>query len=339
MSPVQGQRKDMEYASGRTERILYIDDSHFDRDLVRDAVSADPGLVLTETSNRQEFEGKLAAEPFDLVLSDFNILGFDGLMVIAAVEESQPHVPVVIVTGTGSEEIAVDAMKRGAADYVIKSPRHIVRLPLTIRTVLEKTRLQRDQERLRAELDLFFGLSHDMLLVLNGDGRIQRTNPAFNKTWEFMPDRLREMTIYDLMSQDDRLHAENQIGQIRETLPSAQFSVRCRRPDASELWVEWNVFRSNRPDRLFAIGRDITQRRAAEAEERERAVAKAKISMLSPREQQVLRLVVAGSTNKRIAFELDLSEKTVERHRSSGMRKLKVHSVPDLVRIALLAKL
>ena len=57
---------------------------------------------------------------------------------IELVREKVPDLPVIIVTGTGSEAIAVEAMKRGAADYVIKSPRHILRLPFTIHAVLEK---------------------------------------------------------------------------------------------------------------------------------------------------------------------------------------------------------
>jgi len=56
---------------------------------------------------------------------------------------------VIIVTGTGSEEIAAEAIKRGAADYVLKLPRHIRRLPDIIRGVLEKKRLGRNATRPR----------------------------------------------------------------------------------------------------------------------------------------------------------------------------------------------
>ena len=82
-------------------------------------------------------------------MSDFNILGFEGLKVLDAVHAKDPRLPVIIVTGTGSEEIAAEAIKRGAADYVLKSPKHIQHLPGTILAVLGKKRLE--DERNQAE--------------------------------------------------------------------------------------------------------------------------------------------------------------------------------------------
>ncbi len=124
-------------------RVFYIDDYPLDRALVRDALEKEQsGFQVFEVASRAEFEARFNETDYDLVLSDFNILGFEGLQVIDAVHEKDPYLPVVIVTGTGSEEIAIEAMKRGAADYVIKTPQHLRRLPLTINTVLEKTRLK-----------------------------------------------------------------------------------------------------------------------------------------------------------------------------------------------------
>ncbi|RME46608.1 MAG: PAS domain S-box protein, partial [Caldilineae bacterium] len=134
-------------------RILYVDDNPFDRELVRDALShADDAFSLAEADSRTEFETLLQNEQFDLVLSDFNILGFEGLEVLEAVHATDPNLPVVLITGTGSEEIAVQAIKQGAADYIIKTPQHIRRLPLTIQTVLERKHLQQEREAARREL-------------------------------------------------------------------------------------------------------------------------------------------------------------------------------------------
>lgn len=138
-----------------TIRILYVDDYPLDRALVRDALLVDgAGFKLTEADSRQEFERLIMYEEFDLVLSDFNILGFTGLQVLEAVQKKSPKIPVIIVTGIGSEEVAAEAIKRGAADYVIKSPQHIRRLPHTIKSALHAQRLRDErreaQEALRA---------------------------------------------------------------------------------------------------------------------------------------------------------------------------------------------
>ncbi|MBU4130086.1 MAG: response regulator [Proteobacteria bacterium] len=134
-------------------RILYIDDYALDRELVKDALEQEHGgFEVTEASGRQEFEVLLNAHRFDVVLSDFNIAGFDGFQVLAAVHAHDPCLPVIIVTGTGSEEIAVMALKKGAADYVIKRPKHIQRLAQTIFSAIEKQTLRNRQKKAEALL-------------------------------------------------------------------------------------------------------------------------------------------------------------------------------------------
>ena len=67
-------------------RILYIDDYELDRELVKDALEKEHGgFEVMEASNKQEFETLLKTHEFDLVLSDFNIAGFEGLQVLEAV--------------------------------------------------------------------------------------------------------------------------------------------------------------------------------------------------------------------------------------------------------------
>jgi len=144
-------------------RILYVDDYPLDRELVRDALEKEHGgFRISEAASRIEFDAMLVAEDYDLVLSDFNILGFEGLQVLEAVRARAPHVPVVIVTGTGSEEVAVEAMKQGAADYVIKTVKHIQRLPQTIHAVLDKQHLHIEYEQARAALEA----EHNLMRVL-----------------------------------------------------------------------------------------------------------------------------------------------------------------------------
>ena len=149
-------------------RILYVDDSLFDRELVRDALEKEHGgFDLTTVASRTAFEAAFAEGGFDLVLSDFNILGFEGLDVLQIVHAQNPDLPVIIVTGTGSEAIAVSALKQGAADYIIKTPDHIRRLPQAIHAVLEKRQVQAalKESQLRWEgifgnTGLFFGHQH-----------------------------------------------------------------------------------------------------------------------------------------------------------------------------------
>jgi len=157
--------------------ILYVDDSRLDRELVLDALEIEAGgFQVVEATSREEFETALSQGEFDLVLTDFNILGYEGLQVLDTVHARYTGLPVIIVTGTGSEEVAVEAMKRGAADYVIKSPRHIHRLPQSIRSVLDNARLQ--EERTQAVEAL-----RESEARLNEAQRIARIG-----SWRYQPD-------------------------------------------------------------------------------------------------------------------------------------------------------
>ena len=89
---------------------------------------------------------------------------------------------------------------------------------------------------------------------------------------------------------------------------------------------------------IDGIVEDITERVMAEEQRRKRAVIGARLSLLSPRECEVLDLVVTGETNKAIAHRLGISPKTVKMHRSKVMKKLRVRNVADLVRLSLSAK-
>lgn len=134
-------------------RILYADDNVSDRELVRDAIERDPGEIqIAEVDSRQQFESKLADDDFDVVLSDINIPGYEGIEVIDAVRRAQPGLPVIIVTGSDCAVTAVRAMKHGAADYVIKTSQSIQRLPAAIWTALANKALEDGRWQAEEEL-------------------------------------------------------------------------------------------------------------------------------------------------------------------------------------------
>lgn len=134
-------------------RVLHIDDNLHDRQLVKDALMSENNkFEVIEADNQEKFISHLREKDFDIILSDFNILGFDGLQVLQIVNEKFPNIPVIIVTGTGSEEVAIEAMKMGAADYVIKSVAHIRGLAHSIDLVLQNKRNKKARKKARAAL-------------------------------------------------------------------------------------------------------------------------------------------------------------------------------------------
>ena len=70
--------------------------------------------------DRTAYEAALTQTPFDLILSDYKLPGYDGLAALALARTQHPEVPFILLSGTLGEEQAVDCMHRGATDYVLK---------------------------------------------------------------------------------------------------------------------------------------------------------------------------------------------------------------------------
>jgi two-component sensor histidine kinase len=136
--------------------VLLLEDSSLDAELIAEQLQG-PGLRhrLTRVVTREEFVAALQEAPRDLILADFVLPAFDGMSALGIARGLNPDVPFIFVSGTLGEEIAVEALKRGATDYVLKQ--RLERLPPTILRALaeahERTERQRAQSELRSLLD------------------------------------------------------------------------------------------------------------------------------------------------------------------------------------------
>lgn len=123
----------------RMIRVLYADSNAHDRRIIKEALQREhKGFDITEAENITQLIKQLEEAWFDIVLSDINIEEIENMQVIVLVKEKVPDIPVIIVTGCGSEEIAVHAMKMGAADYIIKSPENAHDLASAIHATLRQ---------------------------------------------------------------------------------------------------------------------------------------------------------------------------------------------------------
>ena len=306
-------------------RILYIDDYELDRELVRDSLEKEHGgFELMEASNKQEYETLLRNHEFDLVLSDFNIAGFEGLQVIEAVRVHNPRIPVIIVTGTGSEEVAAQALKQGAADYVIKRPKHIQRLPQTIFAAIEKKILKEQHEKAEAALmeseakyRRIFENSVVGLFQSTPEGRFLTVNPAFAELFGYeSPDELISQ-ITDIANQyyanpEDRRRYK-QLLQKAGTVTNFEFKA--KRKDGSLIWVSHSTRacfnQDGKVDHYEGIVIDISKRMRAE-EEREKLQAQL---IQAQKMEAVGRLAggVAHDFNNKLGVIIGHAELTMER--------------------------
>jgi two-component system, NtrC family, nitrogen regulation response regulator NtrX len=130
--------------------ILLIDDEKSIRNVLKDILQHE-GYRIEEAADGEQGLQKLAAQTFDLVLCDIKMPKMDGLEVLQQIMQLQPDVPVIMISGHGTIETAVDAVKKGAFDFIAKPP-DLNRLLITIRNALDKNTLVKETRVLKKKV-------------------------------------------------------------------------------------------------------------------------------------------------------------------------------------------
>jgi DNA-binding NtrC family response regulator len=162
-----------------TFRIFVVDDDrHYSRLLSYRLEKAENCDVHVYNSGEQLLD-HLDEEPH-LVLLDIMMPGIGGMEALKKMTRQKPHIPVVMVSAQGAIEVAVDAMKLGAYDYITKGQDDIVKLDAVVRNIREKVSMERELETLRSEVSRKYGLKE-----LIGD------SPAMEKVYRLVNKALR----------------------------------------------------------------------------------------------------------------------------------------------------
>ncbi|UUZ64169.1 response regulator [Polaromonas sp. P1-6] len=170
-------------------RLLHLEDNPLDAELIRLRLEA-AGLScdIRWVSGKEAFESALAQETFDLVLSDYKLPGYDGLSALKYVRERQPELPVIMMSGGLSEEEAVDCLKAGATDYVLKHRPQ--RLGTAVLRALaekeERAALRRAEEEIRRQslfLRQVIDLNPTFIFAKDRAGRFVLVNQAMAEAY------------------------------------------------------------------------------------------------------------------------------------------------------------
>ncbi|AFZ03617.1 response regulator [Calothrix sp. PCC 6303] len=163
---------------------LLLEDSLLDSELIR-ATLTEGGITceLMHVTTADEFTVALKQKKFDMILSDYSLPGFDGIAALEIAQQYSPNTPFIFVTATMGEEVAIDTLKLGATDYVLKQ-----RLGRIVPSVMRALReVEEHDARKKAENDLhereqeFKALvenSTDVIARIDGQLRYVYINPA-----------------------------------------------------------------------------------------------------------------------------------------------------------------
>ncbi|WP_254722067.1 PAS domain-containing protein [Kovacikia minuta] len=259
-------------------RLLIVDDNPDDRFLMtRELQREFSGLEIEEVLELKSLNQFLERGNFDLAITDFRLHWSNGLTVLKEIKSRYPNCPVVMFTDSGSQEIAVEAMKLGLDDYLTKSSKHYTQLPMVIRTVLERVRhtaeqqrietaLQHSEERLRLALNAAqmgiwdWDLQTNQMTWTESNEKLFGLSPGtFAGTYE---------AFLELVHPEDQGAVRQATDRSLETKTSYSVENRIIRPDHSIRWVMGNgeivLDAAGQPLRLVGTTMDITERKKAE---------------------------------------------------------------------------
>ncbi len=142
------------------KKLLLIEDNPDHAFLVRKAIGDSLKSQIVEVGSGEDGIEKIKTEKFDLIITDFNLPGINGLQVLEAIQQMKVDVPVIMLTGQGDEKVAVNAMRGGAYNYVVKDDICYTILPRVVTETFvrygadkEKIRLEKEIRKKSAELE------------------------------------------------------------------------------------------------------------------------------------------------------------------------------------------
>jgi two-component system cell cycle sensor histidine kinase/response regulator CckA len=250
--------------------ILLLEDSAVDALLLLEALKRD-GLAcsLLRVETEQEFRENLQKGGFDLIISDFTLPSYDGLRALKLANSLRPEIPFIFYSGRIGEEAAIQALKQGATDYVLKQfPQ---RLPAAIHRAIGERILRRErlkaQEQIQAQAQLI-DLASDAIIVRDLNDRIQFWNKGAERLYGYSREQALSQKLSDLLglgtaeygaAGEGTLGAGNWLGEL------VGYNRASKRITAISRWtLVRNV--ANQPERILIINTDISEKKSIEAQ-------------------------------------------------------------------------
>ncbi|HEY3784430.1 MAG TPA: ATP-binding protein [Steroidobacteraceae bacterium] len=249
-----------------TLHVLLLDDNPHDRELtLRELRKEYPGLSAIEPLDEGDFRRALSSGEFEIAITDYNLRWSNGVDIVRAVKTARPQCPVIMFTATGTQEVAVEAMKAGLDDYVIKSAKHYIRLAVAVRSCLDRAEIRLRALRSETRLQTLLDRLNVGVLRLTIDGQVVDANRACKALME----------RFDGDPESSAAHAL--LAAVREVFPrlrarndAAEREIELVARDGQSVCVYLSLLRVrvNGHDAIDVLVEDVTKmRRSAERNE------------------------------------------------------------------------
>ncbi len=262
-------------------RILDLEDDPLDTELLQaNLMAGGISCEMVRVQTRADFEAALVNGDFDLVLSDYSLPSFDGLSALKLAKEIRPEVPFILVSGAIGEERAIEALKSGATDYVLKQrlERLVPAVRRAVREAEERNERRRAEEALGRSEERYRTLVEQIPAVTYIQEPIESSNP---KAVTYMSPQYETMLGYPAESEvvDEKhwlrtLHPEDRervlAEEVRTDETGEPFEIEYRiiAKDGRVVWVrdQATLVRDEEGRPLYWLGvqYDVTEQRRAE---------------------------------------------------------------------------
>ncbi len=261
-----------------TLRVLNLEDNQDDSALIRaELETAWKGLELQRVDTRESFAQALDEFKPDIVLCDYTLPSFDGRSALQIVRQTHPEIPVIMVTGVLRDDEAVDLLKMGAKDYVLKD--RLRRLVSAVQGALTLEHGIRARKKVEQELrecepryHAIMATANDAIICSRPDGAVYLWNPKAEEMFGYSTAEAIGGNLYELISPEtDRQQALETVQQAIQsgngTITGKTLQITAKRKDNSEFPVELSLSTMHIGSELHVtcILRDITERKQYEA--------------------------------------------------------------------------
>ncbi|MEH2168622.1 MAG: response regulator [Nostoc sp.] len=256
-------------------RFLLLEDSLLDAELTQAILTEgeiDCQLIRVETG--ADFLTALESEVFDLILSDYALPSFDGISALEIARNRTPEVPFIFVSAALGEELAIEALKNGATDYVLKQRlgRLVPSVQRALREAKERRERQQAEESLQkseAKYRRIVDTSYEGIWMIDSEARTEFVNQRFSEMLGYTAQEMLGRSMFDFMDRADGIVAQDKLEWLKqEGNDVKEGRLRCK--DGSYIWtlISARAILNEQNEFLGAIAMltDITDRKRTESE-------------------------------------------------------------------------
>ncbi|MEW6380325.1 MAG: response regulator [bacterium] len=256
-------------------RILLVEDDLIQAKLVKRVLDKSTmQYFFTHVSSGEECLDLIKNEnEFDIILLDYSLPEMDGLSVLRSLKKIKPDLPVIIITAHGSEDIAVQIMKEGAFDYVIKKDNYVERIPYVIKENLQRLLFEQEKARLESQLREseeryrnLFETSLDGIIILNPEAQILSANPASSKITGYSRDEMANIDLGHLFYSSGTKESFQEMVKSTASKRDLEFEITTKDNKKKFVLASFSHIKNDHGDTM-GIGlvfKDITERKLAE---------------------------------------------------------------------------